>query len=260
MSRVFCFTVDDNIRVFKDLTEGEYGSLFDHPYLAMYRRLHQKPGLCVQLNLFFQGKEFTLADMTDRYREEWRENADWLKLSFHSKLENVRPYEASGYDEVYTDCADVQREILRFASSENLGKTTTIHFCEATDEGLRALYDHKVKGLLGLYDEKRNSYQSSLEDRARMIKGEVVEDRGIAYAAIDIVLNNFTREQILEQLGGLVGRDQIRVMIHEQFFYPDYPRHQQDFEQKLDATFSFLRENGYVSDFFENMIHLGGIS
>ena len=38
----FCFTVDDNIRFLKEITENRYQSIFDHPYLAMYRRLHEE--------------------------------------------------------------------------------------------------------------------------------------------------------------------------------------------------------------------------
>ena len=50
--KTFCFTVDDNF--LKELTEGNYNSIFDHPYLALYRRLHERYGLKVQLNLFYR--------------------------------------------------------------------------------------------------------------------------------------------------------------------------------------------------------------
>ncbi len=46
---VFCFTVDDNIRFLKELTRNRYNSIFDHPYLAMYKRLHEEFGLKIQL-------------------------------------------------------------------------------------------------------------------------------------------------------------------------------------------------------------------
>jgi tRNA nucleotidyltransferase (CCA-adding enzyme) len=36
-----CFTVDDNIRFLKELTQHPQNSLFDHPYLAMMKRLHE---------------------------------------------------------------------------------------------------------------------------------------------------------------------------------------------------------------------------
>ena len=254
----FTFTVDDNIRVLRELTKGDYVSLFSHPYLAMYRRLHERFALKVQLNLFYEIGDFTLADVTDRYKEEWRENADWLKLSFHSRLENVRrPYENSPYEEVYADCDAVHREILRFASKENLAKTTTLHFCVATNGGVSALSDLGVKGLLGLYgsdEAPRVSYQNTPEEGARLRRGEIVCREGMHYAGIDVVLNAHERDENLALLEVLSDREFVKVMIHEQYFYPDYERYQSDFEQKLSAVFSFLSEKGFRSAFFENCI------
>ncbi len=257
MDKHFCFTVDDNIRVFKELTEREYTSVFDHPYLAAYRRLHEKHGLCVQLNLFYECEGFTLASMTDRYRDEFEKNADWLKMSFHSRLENVRPYEHSGYEEVYADCKAVEDEILRFAGKKTLAKTTTIHFCLLTAGGIRAMEKRGTQGLLGLYgnDQKpRLSYQTGEEDVIRIRAGKTVTDGKIAYAGIDIVLNLYSREENLALLSQLYGRSLIKVMIHEQYFYPDYPYYQADFEEKLDAVFAALVRKGYKGTFFEKTL------
>lgn len=253
----FCFTVDDNIRFFKEITERGYGSIFEHPYLNLYKRLHEKYGLKVQLNLFYEMPSFDLRGMTDKYAEEWRLNSDWLKLSFHSKLENPYPYQYSEYDEVYTDCQNVHNEILRFASPESLGKTTTVHCCRATEDGLRALKDNGVLGLLGLYGNEikpRSSYQSTRDEDEAIRRGEIVYNNGIAYGGIDIILNAFSKENILSQLDGLNGREFIKIMIHEQYFYPDYKNYQPDFEEKIDAAFAFLAENGYESIFFEEQI------
>lgn len=253
----FCFTVDDNLRFLKELTERGCESLFDHPYMALYRRLHEQYGLKVQLNLFYEMKGFDLSGMTDRYRAEFCANADWLKLSFHSRLENVKPYVASGYDEVFRDCADVHREILRFAGEASLAKTTTVHYCLATPEGLSALKDCGVKGLLGLYgweEKPRSSYQTSPEDGDRIRRGEVVLDDGIIYSGIDIVTNDYSMEDNRTMLQALLGRDLIKVMIHEQYFYPDYVRHLPYFEQLLQQTFTMLCENGYQSSFFEEYL------
>ena len=201
MTKSFCFTVDDNIRCLKELTEGNYGSIFEHPYLSVYKRLHERYGLKVQLNLFYETDGFDLSDMTDRYIDEWRSSSDWLKLSFHSRIENECPYENSGYDKVFTDCKNVHREIVRFASLPALGKTTTVHYCLATKEGLRALKDNGVQGLLGLYGKKdapRVSYQSTQEECELIREGEIVLSDGIGYTGIDIVLNSFSKESILD--------------------------------------------------------------
>ncbi len=252
----FCFTVDDNIRFLKELTENNYNSLFDHPYLKMYKRLHKQFGLKVQLNLFYEMDGFNLSKMTDKYLAEWKENSDWLKLSFHSKLENESPYEFSGYDEVYADCKAVQDDIIRFASNDALAYTTTIHYCRTTDKGLKALKDNDVQALLGLFgteEKPRTSYGLSDRDAGLIRKGEIVANSGIAFGGIDIILNLYDVEDILGKLNMLVGRE-IKVMIHEQYFYPDYKWYQESFEEKLFETFSFLRKNGYESCFFEDII------
>ena len=111
----FCFTVDDNIRFLKELSTARFSTIFEHPYLALYKRLHEKYGLKVQLNLFYEMDGFDLSMMTDRYRDEWLEISDWLKMSFHSRKENVKPYQTSGFDEVRKDCGIVHDEIERFA-------------------------------------------------------------------------------------------------------------------------------------------------
>ncbi|MBQ1256676.1 MAG: hypothetical protein IIX93_05325 [Clostridia bacterium] len=250
----FCFTVDDNIRFLQALSTENADSLFSNPSLAMYKRLHEKYRLKVQLNLFYEMPGFDLSQMTDRFKAEWAENSHWLKLSFHSRLENVDPYRASGYNEVYTDCAAVHNEILRFAGSASLGKTTTIHYCRTTEEGLRALRDLGVQGLLGLFgtDEvPRDSYSLPESDASLLRKGDILHRHGFDFYSIDLVMNLYDREELLHRLRSLLNRNKLRVMIHEQYFYPDYPNYQPDFEEKLDQAFGFLHKNGYESCFAE---------
>jgi len=253
----FCFTVDDNIRFLKEITENHCRSIFDHPYLAMYQRLHKEFGLKIQLNLFYRMENFDLSQMSEVYYDEWKGNADWLKLSFHSDFENVRPYESAGYDEVYEDCKRVHEQIRRFASPEALASTTTIHYCLLTQDGTRAMEDQGVGGLLGLFGNReapRTSYGVEESKAEKIRNGEIVKIGKTAFASIDIVLNRFSTEQILEQLMQLNKRSGIRVMIHEQYFYADYRRYQPEFEEKLRATFSFLSKQGYQSSFYEDLI------
>ena len=253
----FCFTVDDNIIFFKEITDAKMKSIFEHPYLAMYKRLHEKYNLKVQLNLFYKCEDFNLSMFSDEYIEEWKEASDWLKLSFHSNYENVKPYEFSGYDEVFSDCLEVNKEILRFASAKALAKTTTVHYCLTTEDGLRALEDNSITGLLGLYGKHQNpsvSYCRNEEETEKIVMGETVKAGKISYAGIDIVLNNFKREDILKNLPSLYNRNLIKVMIHEQYFHSHHRAYQPDFEEKIDAAFNALTENGYTSAFFEETI------
>ena len=180
-------------------------------------------------------------------------NAHWLKLSFHSDVENEWPYLMSGYDEVYFDCAKVHAQILRFAGKETLAKTTTLHYCAATSEGVRALKDHGVKGLLGLFGDKTD-YSLSEVDSERVRNGEIIERNTMAFAPIDVVLNTCTRPEITSRLNSLLERRHIGMMIHEQYFYSDYIAYQPDFEEKLIDAAALLCERGYQSTFLEDLI------
>lgn len=223
----------------------------------MYRRLHEEFDLKIQLNLFYRMENFDLSQASDAYYEEWKENSDWLKLSFHSDLENVKPYESSGYDEVYEDCKRVNEQIKRFASDKVLANTTTIHYCLLTEGGLMAMEDNRVFGLLGLFgsnQDPRTSYGIAESEAEKIRNGEILKIGKISFASIDIVLNCFSISEILEKLMHMKQRDCIRVMIHEQYFYEDYSRYQPEFEEKLRSTFSFLCDSGYKSSFYESLI------
>ena len=255
----YTFTVDDNIRVFCEITERGYASIFDHPYLGMYKRLHDRFGVSVQLNLFYEMDGFDLSEMTDRYRDEWASVSNWLRMSFHSRLENVKPYEHSDYAEVRGDAEAVHREILRFAGEASLAKTTTIHYCRTTPDGVRAMLDVGAVGLLGLYGTEkspRTSYSLSEELAAEARRGRVVRCDGMAHASIDLILNNVELDNIEDQLADISDRQRVSLMIHEQYFYPDYERYQPDFEHKLALAFSYMRDHGYESEFFENIIDM----
>lgn len=253
----FCYTVDDNIRFLKEINRDRPKSIFEHPYLNMYKRLQKKYSLKIQLNLFYECEDFTLSDMTADYANEWADASDWLKLSFHSRLNNIRPYENSGYDEVFADANAVNTEIERFASKHSLAKTTTVHYCRATEEGVLALKDSGVIGLLGLYGTEGNpsvSYTSSKEESLRISTGKTIERDGISYSGIDLILNKHNINDGHAILKTLLTRDLVKIMIHEQFFYTDYKHYQPDFEEKIDGAFDILTSSGYKSVFFEECI------
>ena len=269
--KYFTFTIDDNIRFLKELTEKDYGSIFDHPYMAMLLSLHKTFDAAVQLNLFYRDGDFTgkdrdkvdlnkyfnLSMMTDRYKAEWKANSDWIKMSFHSDRNNVRPYLDSAYGEVFEDCRKVQDEIVRFAGEKSLARTTTVHYCACKNDLISAVKDCGVIGLLGLYGtdaEPRYSYDCSADAARKGRRGEIFSENGMFFAGIDIVLNMFDTEEIMRRLDALQDRDMIKVMIHEQFFYSDYSRYQPDFRQKIDRTFTFLLQHGYKSAFYEDLI------
>lgn len=103
---IYRLSSDDNILFLQDINDHKdtYSSIFDNPYLAIYKEAHDKYDVCVQLNIHYERKDntdfakpreyFNLSMMTDKFKEEWKANASWLRLSFHSRdIYPNKPYE-----------------------------------------------------------------------------------------------------------------------------------------------------------------------
>ncbi len=131
----------------RDLTRQKPGSLFDNTILSILKSAHDKYGLKVQLNLFYKTHsasdgEFSLEEMTDAYKQEWKDNADWLKLSFHARQTDIiYPYINASYDEVKKDFKMVKNEIVRFAGEKSFAQGLVLHWIPMSKEGCCALYD-----------------------------------------------------------------------------------------------------------------------
>ena len=144
-------------------------------------------------------------------------------------------------------------QIIRFASPAALAKTTTIHYCLTTQEGLKALTDQKVFGLLGLFGNKekpRTSYGIEEKKAEKIRKGETQRIGKISFSAIDIVLNCFSKESILRQLENIASQSCIKVMIHEQYYHRDFWLYQPDFAEKLHIAMDYLTGQDYIPAFF----------
>ena len=86
MEKIYCFTLDDNIRFMENACRRKEPSLLQSPYLAMLFRQHKEFGCKFQLNMFYSyyPGSFSLADVPDTYKKELKENSGWLKFSFHA--------------------------------------------------------------------------------------------------------------------------------------------------------------------------------
>jgi hypothetical protein len=111
--------------------------------------------------------------MPVKYKGEWQENYEWLRLSFHA-FQDVpdKPYKDTDYDKMKQDCGMVLEQIKRFAGEELTGHVTTLHWGEATVEGCRALRDLGYRGQVGDFNVDSElaeiapvSYYLNLEQR-----------------------------------------------------------------------------------------------
>ena len=255
----YCFTLDDNIRFF----EGSQGlsSIFNHPYPRFFREMHEKYGAKFQFNLFYRYAPggFSLDRVPDARREELESCRDWLRFSFHS-LQNAPAFPYREDDEaLIRDYRQVMAQIRRFAGSAAEEATTTVHYVAATARGCRLLRQEGVRALIGMFadreDEKALRYYLTASQAAGLRQGSFYRDpdTDIIFVRNDLVLNTVALGDIVPILEGK-NQSFYQVMIHEQYFYPDYNRYQPDFRQKVEAALAFFARRGLPSRFLGELI------
>ena len=266
------FTVDDCIRTFENLHRNRerYHSIFDDPYLAVFREAHMRYGSHTHMNVFYETCDgcFNLSMMTDQYREEFSENAGWLTFSFHSHGEFPdRPYENTDAETLLRDESLVYRELVRIAGDAVRRDTTTIHWGSANLEGVRSLRKLGYQILNGYFvfcqhpelngsyslGEKVVSYYLSqqqvenLEHRCAWV--DMQED--MAFLRLHLVLNaaDLTADRVDAELDRIAedsaASAMIQMVIHEQYFYSDYVAFEPDYAERILTMARWMQRHSY---------------
>jgi len=263
------FSVDDNSFFLRDIAAQRYPSLFDCFYLNVFRTLHETYGAKFVLNCYFATEDgFTLPDFPDRYKGEWADCSDWLKLSFHAYANKPdRPYQYASAPTLAQDFDKVAGEILRFAGESTWSAPTVIHWGMVQPSALPVLAERGVRVLSGFFRRRDLVYDVNyLLDETRcehLSRNDALMDfdSGIVFSRVDIVCNNTPVDQVVPTLSPLIEHpDTAEVMdlfTHEQYFWDFYVRHVPDHAERLDAAIRFVTEQGYAPVFFHEGF-LGG--
>jgi len=259
------FSIDDNILFLKDINanKDKYKSIFDNPYLGFLKQVHDTYGTKFHLNLFYQVDGFNLSQMTDKFKDEFKANSGWLGFSFHALQEFPdKIYIKAGYDQVAKDCDLLKAQLKRFAG-DAVEKETTLHWGEGTVEGCRALRDRGYTALAGYFNVDDNGAPVSYyltPDQRRHLKSRFIwrdNKEGIIFARVALVVNTVKLEEVLPYLDNVkktYNPHYIDLMIHEQYFYPDYAHYQPDFRQKVLTAVKWAVDNGYKPGFLKECV------
>jgi len=263
------FSIDDNSFFLRDVARKNYRSLFDCLYLRMLRDLYRKYGVKFTVNIYYTtGDDFTLARFPDRYKGEWRDSADWMRLAFHAYANDPdRPYQNASPEKLVADLDLVAAEIHRFAGEECYAPPTVIHWGMTPHSAFRPLFDRGVRALSGYFAKGADGYDVNyLWDDSHseyMSRHDAWKDfdSGIVFSRVDIVCNNVPIDRIAGTLEPLaIDPNTAEIMdlfTHEQYFWPFYPNFIPDHPQRLDVAIRWVTEHGYKPVFLHEGF-LGG--
>ena len=157
----------------------------------------------------------------------------------------------------------MKNEIRRFAGEEVMGSETTLHWGEGTVEACRALRDHGYLALAGYFNVDDNtppvSYYLNVEQRRHLKNRFIWRDNkeGIIFSRIALVVNTENLDKIIPYLDNVkktYNPKYIDLMIHEQYFYPDYAGYQPDFKEKVMTAVKWAVDNQYKPGFLKECL------
>lgn len=267
-------SLDDVIWLFQNLTENKdkYQSMFEDPYMTWLKTIHEEFGTKFHLNVYYETDRkggFNLSQMTDKYKDEWIANSDWLRLSFHATSDKPnRPYANVSYEQMYFECERVDKEIRRFAGEQCHANTvTTIHFGEVSLEGTKALRDLGYKAFVGDFNWKVR-VGADIRMCCNLEQCVKIQQYGFLYdKELDVYYFNYNGEADIqhikdtttigplfdEKLGGTLNYHFKDICLHEQYFHPEFHLHQPDYYEKMRESCTWFRNNGYESVFMDDL-------
>lgn len=258
--RTYRFAVDDVIRTFENIWRNQesYSSIFDDPYMAIYRDLHEQYGTLVHMHIYYENDDgsFNLTMFPDKYKEEFRANADWLKFTFHARKDKPdSPYMYASYEQVMQEGQQVAREILRFAGEEVVTRVTSQHWADSNLEATRAFRDLGFDCIDGYFKFDENgvpmaSYYLNREQihHAGSRDFWVDHSENILFVKDDIVINEVPLNEIDAYMENITAQQNHAfhyLLTHEQYFYPDYINYQPDYRQCIFTAVDCCHKHGY---------------
>ena len=104
--------------------------MFESPYFAPIKTLHDEYGCKFTLMLFNTDKtlNFSLSDVTDKFRNEFGENSQWLKFAYHGPDTTTYPAKTMSVDDFVSSIEEVYEQITVLHLQAVLTKCQEYHF------------------------------------------------------------------------------------------------------------------------------------
>lgn len=267
--------IDDIIWSMRDLAVNKdvYASLFDCPFFALFKRLHDDFGTCVHMNIYYTdiyntfGDCFDLTMVPDKYRDEFIANSGWLKLTFHAHNDTAHIYREAPYSTVYRDFCLTTKELVRICGAETVRTSANgLHYGETNVEGARALRACGVNCLVGYFKLDKQgvpivSYYLNPEQTTHCFDRDFWVDNkeGIIFSKDKMVIDQQKQECIDERLDYMLAEratemGTLNFVTHEQYFYPHYSHYQPEYEQKIRTAVKWAADHGYEPCFIDTVI------
>lgn len=259
--RYFHLSFDDVYACLQDITlhAEEYGSVFENPFFAWMKRMHETYGAVFSLytfNSFSKMPEYHISNVPARYGKELAEQSRWLKFGFHAK-DDLKKYDKDEPEAIRADYDTFLSAILPATGNchDVIDRIPRLGFCLGTRENIRAIKEMEL-GILGLLaaDDDRLLYYFGEEETQELIeRGDIVLDE-LLFLRSQVrfeYLDSF--ENMKETILGYKDAKVIEIFSHEVQWNRNSKIEGYTILEAFEEMIRWACENGYGFDFAQNV-------
>lgn len=176
---------DDVVYCLHDITINEsiYTSIFENAFFAVLKNLHDAYGAKFSLFVFLSdattgeyATNWTLANTTTKFKNEFSKNASWLKFGLHMSTKNGN-YGSASAATALDDYSSFVSSVMNFASIDNIDRLPRLANFAGSLDALKAMRDADmgIVGALTAYDSRNSYYLSSDESSMSYKRGQIYD-------------------------------------------------------------------------------------
>ncbi|MDF2842121.1 MAG: hypothetical protein K0R00_547 [Herbinix sp.] len=235
MNKYVHFSIDDVLPSLRyaTLNMDKYESIFELDFYSKLKKLHEKYSAIFSLFLYSEKNDFHINQMTDKFKRDFVQSIDWLKLGYHgfdSIGKNARNIDTLG-KQAFIETINA---IERFADLSSLTKVLRLHKYEGTKEFLMFLNQQGVKGVLTA-DDDRISYDLTVEECSELDKKGIFHKNSLYYYKTYFRIENLSDS--LDGISEFSNIKRLNVFTHEWAFKNQF--------QKIEKVVKWLNQNNF---------------
>lgn len=249
------FSFDDVVFCMQDITQNAsaYSSIFENPFFAKLKEVHDKYGTKYSLYLFTEN----ISSYTNKFSTEFAKCSDWLKFGLHINQKTASSYSATTAEQARSDYNNFVNEIYRITGTfDSIDKCPRLSNFMGNLDSCIAMRDANagVVGFLTAYDD-RNSYYLDANDSAWVFThGRLYDYENRltffhTYKTIEAqnpITVTFPRMLTAE---GNNGSEYLVLMGHEYAFYDKTFHIVDTYINRLDLVSEWANNHGYLWDY-----------
>ncbi len=270
---------DDVYQCLQDLTTNAdtYTSVFDSPFFAYIKGLHDEYGAVFSLYCFNTASGWDIETVTDKFQTELSENSDWIKFGFHSEDADTNygtDDEDGKYGTALGDCAEkITASYNKFLAGverltgncfESVDHIARLGFFAGTKTNVTTLKSLGMTGFIGSESTSRTSYYLDTDASKTMHSKGVYEDtaEGLLFLPSQTRLESVASaekktvgktDEYLANIYNIETAKVIEIFTHEGRWKEKESDTTYGTPNTLNDYLSWAKENGYSFGYAQNV-------